>query len=100
MVILAFLGYYLCSHHMMHGFVEDLMVAFFVRCLHAMSRVADLWYIPSPSPVLTVDLSPTSPGSNLFSPTFSTRVGVNNVSLPWQRMVELNFSIVSASGYV
>jgi hypothetical protein len=65
--------------------------------------VNDLWWMPSPAPVVTVELTVFSSLETLRSPLLAlSRVGTNNVSLGWPRAFtqDLNFSIISETGTV
>jgi hypothetical protein len=61
----------------------------------------DWWYMPSPAPVVTAELTPAG-FSTIVSPILTTiRNGTNNITMGWVNggVMDLNFSITAEDGF-
>jgi hypothetical protein len=75
-------------------------------CLHrpwCFGVIADLWSIPSPAAVMSVELTPNSDVSTIIAPVNApTRFSTNNITLGWAWISafsqDLNFTVASQSG--
>jgi hypothetical protein len=74
----------------------------FTKCVECLSLgfTSDLWSMPSPAAVLSIELTPAPTYLALVSPLLAaTRSGLQNVTLGWKREMsqDLNFSVLAES---